>query len=323
MASATIMDGRGLANEIKAEVKFEVEKLNSDGIDVGLAIMLVGNNRASKQYFFSTLKAAKGVGITVYEYKLPEDVTVNKLLNVINSINSNERVNGLLVLFPLPRRINPRRIVNAIAAEKDIDGLGSVSVGRLAAEESMFQIFKNKADGVTVHGHFFKKSPECFPLLPSSFLPCTPHGVIRLIEHYGVNVRGKNAVVVGKSLAVGKPLALMLLSKEATVSVCHKSTEDVDFYLKNADIVCSATGVRGLITGEKIKLGAVVIDVGIVVLDDGTIVGDVEYESVVEKAAMVTPVPGGVGPVTIAMLLENTVLSAQRNVFINSPLLYV
>lgn len=330
MSNALVMDGRMIANQIKAETKKGVEQLNNTGVNVGLAIMLIGDNKASKQYFLATIKASVNVGITVYEYVYPESVTVNEILNTINSINKDERINGILVLFPLPRHINQRRVVNAISPEKDIDGLGSVSVGRLAAEESMFQIFKKKINNIEAveQGNVKNdaKAPRmlvpCFPCTPSSFLPCTPFGVIRILEYYGVPIKGKNAVVIGKSLAVGKPLALMLLSKDATVSICHKSTDNLDFYLKNADIVCTATGVRGIINGDNIKDGAVVIDIGIVVLDDGTIVGDVDFKEVSKKASMITPVPGGVGPVTISMLLENTLRSAQRNELINSPLVY-
>jgi methylenetetrahydrofolate dehydrogenase (NADP+)/methenyltetrahydrofolate cyclohydrolase len=207
-------------------------------------------------------------------------------------------------------------VVNAIAPEKDIDGLGAMSVGRLAAEESVYQLFPSGpggADGALPQWDF---SRACIPM---SFLPCTPFGVIRLLEHYGVAIRGKNAVILGKSLAVGKPLSLMLLSKEATVSVCHKATHDLASYLANADIVCTATGVPGLITGEMIKEGAVVVDIGINVMPDGSIRGDLDFESVAGRAGMLTPVPGGVGPVTIAMLLENTMKSAHRNDTLNNP----
>ncbi|GAB4423107.1 MAG: bifunctional methylenetetrahydrofolate dehydrogenase/methenyltetrahydrofolate cyclohydrolase FolD [Thermodesulfovibrionales bacterium] len=309
---ARIMDGRKLADEIKAMVKENVTNLNNLGIDVGLALLMVGDNPASEQYFLATLKACKKVGISTYEYRLPAATSINEILNVVHSINHDERINGLLMLFPLPRRINSRRIVNAIVPEKDIDGLGSISVGRLAADESTFQLFQHKPHVVM---------NQYMPTI-SSFLPCTPFGVIRLLEYYNVGIKGKHVAVVGKSLAVGKPLSLMFLAKEATVTVCHRETYDLGHLTRQADIICSATGVRGLIRGDMVKEGAVVVDIGINVLSDGTIVGDVDFESVVKKASFITPVPGGVGPVTIAMLLENTVKSAQRNELMKSPFVW-
>ncbi len=308
---AFIMDGRRLAEEIKARVKEDVERLNEFGIDVGLGLLLVGESAASLQYYNATLRACKKVGITAYQFRLSENSSINEILNVVHDINRDERINGLLVLFPLPKKINARRVVNEIVPEKDIDGLGSISVGRLAADESTFQIFKEG---------YYEVLNECkFMPSVSSFLPCTPFGVIRLLEYYNIDIKGKHAVVVGKSLAVGKPLSLMLLAKEATVTVCHKSTHDLAHFTRQADIICSATGVRGLIKGDMVKEGAVVVDIGINVLEDGSIVGDVDFESVKEKASYITPVPGGVGPVTIAMLLENTVRSAQRTEFLKSP----
>ena len=307
---SNIMDGRRLADEIREGVKKDVEALNKIGIDVGLALLLVGDNPASRQYFLATLKSCRRVGISIYEYKLPATTSVNEILNVVNSINRDERIHGLLVLFPLPARINARRVVDAISPEKDIDGLGSISVGRLAAEESMFQIFKYNNKASAEAGYM--------PTV-SSFLPCTPFGVIRLLEFYGVDIKGKHAVVVSKSLAVGKPLSIMLLAKEATVTVCHRETRDLGHFTRRADILCSATGARGLIKEDMVKEGAVVVDIGIRVLDDGSITGDVEFNSVAKKASLITPVPGGVGPVTMSMLLENTVKSARRNEWMKSP----
>ncbi len=309
---ANILDGHKLAEQIKAGVKREVEHLNTIGIDVGLAIMLVGGNPASGQYFNATLRACRKVGVTSYEFKLPETVSLNEILNVVHSINMDERINGLLVLMPLPPRINARRVVNALLPEKDVDGLGAISVGRLAADESTFQLFK-----AGLHD-----ADQQFRLMPSvwSFMPCTPFGVIRLLEHYRLPIKGKYVVVLGKSLAVGKPLANMFLAKEATVTVCHRETVDLARITRQADIICSATGRKGLLTGGMIKKGAVVVDIGINVLKDGSITGDVDFRSVEKKASFITPVPGGVGPVTIAMLLENTVRSAQRTELLKTPL---
>jgi methylenetetrahydrofolate dehydrogenase (NADP+)/methenyltetrahydrofolate cyclohydrolase len=303
-----ILDGKKLAEEIKSDVKKEVEALNKFGIDVGLALLLVGDNPASLQYFKTTVGTCRKVGITAYEYRLPQTATLNEILNTVHSINGDERISGLLILMPLPARINARRVINSIVPEKDVDGLGAISVGRLAADESTFQLFKG--GGKDLHQHF-------------SFLPCTPYGVIRLLEHHKIEIKGKHAVIIGKSLAVGKPLSMMFLAKEATVTVCHRETGNLAHFTKQADILCSATGKAGLIRSAMVKKGAVVVDIGINMLKDGTITGDIDFKSVAKKAAMITPVPGGVGPVTIAMLLENTVRSAQRNEIIKSPLMIV
>lgn len=305
----TVMDGKRLADEIKERVKEEVNRLKESGIQVGLGLMLVGDNPASRQYFMATLKACKGAGIIPYEFRLPEDITMNEILNLVHSINHDERINGLLILFPLPKRINPRRVVNAITPDKDIDGLGSISVGRLAADESTFQLFRERPEDII----------DKYEPLITGFLPCTPFGVIRLLEYYRVPIKGRHVVVIGKSLAVGKPLSLMFLAKEATVTVCHRETHDLSYFTRQADIICSATGVTGLIKEDMVKEGAVVVDIGINVLPDGRIVGDVDFENVSRKCSYITPVPGGVGPVTIAMLLENTVRSARRGEFIKSP----
>lgn len=307
---AIILDGTRLSKVIKERVKDDVRQLKERGIDTGLAILLVGDNPASALYFSATLKASKGVGISVYEYRLPQDTTMNEILNLIHAINQDERINGLLILFPLPRHINSRRVVNSLAPEKDVDGLGAISVGRLAADEAAAQLFQEANN---------RPSKENLLVSAFSFLPCTPFGVIRLLDYYGVTLKGKDVVVVGKSLAVGKPLAHMLLAREATVTICHKETSDLGYYVSRADIVCSATGVKGLIKGEMLKEGAVVVDIGINVLPNKEIVGDVDFDSTSKMASMITPVPGGVGPVTIATLLENTVRSAMRHDLLSSP----
>lgn len=310
---AAIMEGRTLAREIQERVRKDVNALNAFGAEVGLGLLRIGEDPASKSYYSATLKACTEFGVKAFRFDLPRDVSINEILNTIKEINNDERINGLLILFPLPGRINARRVVNEIVPEKDVDGLGAIAVGRLAADESTFQIF-------TQEGGYERLHQQGFMPTVSSFLPCTPFGVIRLMEHYGIRIRGKHAVVVGKSLAVGKPLSLMLLAKEATVIICHRETPDLGVMTRQADIVCSATGVRGLIKGNMIKEGAVVVDIGINVLEDGSVVGDLDYEEVRERAGWVTPVPGGVGPVTISMLLENTVRSAQRNMMQKTPL---
>jgi methylenetetrahydrofolate dehydrogenase (NADP+) / methenyltetrahydrofolate cyclohydrolase len=294
---SNLMSGRRLSEEIKKNVSNEVKKLNNAGYDVGLALVLCGENLSSKQYLSATVKACRTTGITPYEYRFPENVSTNELLNTIHSLNRDERINGILIFFPLPPKLDGRKIVNAIIPQKDIDGLGSVAIGKFAAEESTMQLYSSHE--ISIQPNF------------SGFLPCTPFGVIRLLEYFDIDLTGKHAVVIGKSLAVGKPLSLMLLTKNATVSVCHKATENLSAITKEADILCVAAGKRNLITGEMLKEGVIVIDIGINVLQDGSVSGDVEFETVSPKASLITPVPGGVGPVTIAMLLKNTVKSAK------------
>lgn len=310
---ANILDGTKLAEEIRARVSRGVEDLKRFGVETGLAVLLVGDNPASKQYLAATVKAGGRCGVNIYKYTLAATASVNKVLNIAQEINRDERINGLLVLMPLPSSLNSRRVVNAIAPEKDVDGIGAISLGRLAADESTFQLF---SDMVSPEGDF------SLPLL-SGFLPCTPFGVMRLLEHSGISVKGRHTVIIGKSFAVGKPLSLMMLAKEATVTVCHRETKDLGNFTRQADILCSATGRAGLVTADMVKPGAVVVDIGINVQKDGAITGDVDFASVAAKASWITPVPGGVGPVTIAMLLENTLRSAQRSERHNSPFMVV
>ena len=310
---ATIMDGWKLSRDIKGKVREDVKTLSSYGVDVGLGLLIVGDDPASRAYLNATLHACDQVGITPFQFKFQETVSVNEILNAVKSINMDERINGLLVLMPLPKRLNSRIVVNEIVPEKDIDGLGSLSVGKLAADESTFQIFRSGD-----YDSLYK--PEALSAA-SGFLPCTPFGVIRLLENSGIEIKGKHAVVIGKSLAVGKPLSLMLLATQATVTVCHKATADLTSFTRQADILCTATGIKGLINADMIKEGAAVVDIGINVLEDGSIVGDVDFDSVEKKAFYITPVPGGVGPVTIAMLLQNTVGSARNSQSLKHPLI--
>jgi len=302
---ANILDGKKLANEIKESVRQEVAGMKERGVDIGLGLLLTGDNPSAVQYYKTTFGACKKTGITSYEFRLPDTISQNELLNVIHEINHDERIHGLLMLMPMPRKINARRVINALVPEKDGDGLGSISVGRFAADESTIQLFRQGTENMIQQ---MRMTPAA-----SSFLPCTPFGVIRLLEYYKVPIKGRHVVVVGKSLTVGKPLSMMLLAKEATVTICHKETKDLGSMTRQADILCTAAGRAGLITGDMVKKGAVVVDIGINMLPDGAMTGDVEFSSVSQQASLITPVPGGVGPVTIAMLLENTLRSAQRN----------
>ena len=295
---ARLMKGNELAGKIVGAVKEETGRLAKHGIRAGLALVLTGDDKSSYLYYQATQSAAVRAGVDVYNHTLPGTVSLNELLNLVKSLNSDERINGILIFLPLPRHIDTRKVMNAIAPEKDVDGQGSISVGRLSADESTTQLFE---PGFTLGAR-------------STFLPCTPYGVMRLLEHYGIEPKGRKAVVVGKSLAVGKPLSMMLLVKEATVTVCHRETKDLGAETRQADILCTATGRPGLITGDMVKEGAVVVDIGINVLPNGHTVGDVDFDAVSKRASLITPVPGGVGPVTIAIVLKNTVISAKRMV---------
>ncbi len=292
------MKGAELSSKIVAAVKEETNRLGKHGIQAGLALVLVGEDKSSFMYYQAIQSAAVRAGIDIFNHTLKSASSLNEILNLIKTLNHDERANGILVFMPLPRHIDTRKVVNAIAPEKDVDGQGAISVGRLSADESTQQLLE---PGISLS-------------VRSTFLPCTPYGVMRMLEHYGINPKGKKVVIVGKSLAVGKPLAMMMLAKEATVTVCHRETKDLGIETREADILCTATGRPGLIKADMVKTGAVVVDIGINVLQGGVTVGDVESEAVSKKASLITPVPGGVGPVTIAILLKNTVISAKRMV---------
>ncbi len=293
-----LMKGHEVSSKVTAVVKEETARLAKLGIRAGLALVLVGEDRSSYMYYRAIQNAAAHAGIDVYNHTMPARSSLNELLNLIKTLNHDERANGILVFMPLPPHLDTRKVVNAIAPEKDIDGQGAISVGRLSADETTPQLSE---PGFTLS-------------VRSTFLPCTPYGVMRMLEHYGIDPKGKKVAIVGKSLAVGKPLAMMMLMREATVTVCHRETADLGAETRQADIVCSATGRPGLIKADMVKQGAVVVDIGITVLPDGKTVGDVDFEAVSKKASFITPVPGGVGPVTIAILLKNTVISAKRMV---------
>jgi methylenetetrahydrofolate dehydrogenase (NADP+)/methenyltetrahydrofolate cyclohydrolase len=295
---AQLMKGMELSSRTIATVREETDRLGKLGIRAGLALVLVGEDRSSYMYYQAIQSAAGRAGIDIFNHMLPATVSLNEVLNLIKTLNNDERASGILVFMPLPRHLDTRKVVNSIAPEKDVDGQGAISVGRLSADESTAHLFE----------------PGFALSVRSTFLPCTPYGVMRMLEHYGIDVRGKKTVIVGKSLAVGKPLAMMMLVKEATVTVCHRETKDLGVETRQADILCTATGKAGLIKADMVKEGAVVVDIGINVQPNGTTVGDVDFDAVAKKASLITPVPGGVGPVTIAILLKNTVISAKRMV---------
>ena len=295
---AQLMQGGELSSKIILAVREETSRLAQHGIRAGLALLLVGKDKSSLMYYQAIQSAAVRAGIDTFNHTLPASASLNEILNLIKTLNNDERANGILVFMPLPRNIDTRKVVNAIVPEKDVDGQGAISVGRLSADESTAYLFE----------------PKFTLSVRSTFLPCTPYGVMRMLEHYNIDPKGKKAVIVGKSLAVGKPLAMMMLAKEATVTVCHRATRDLGLETRQADILCTATGRPGLIRADMVKEGAVVVDIGINVMPGGEITGDVDFDAVFKKASLITPVPGGVGPVTIAILLKNTVISAKRMV---------
>ena len=275
--SAQIIDGKALAAATKAEAAAEAAALKAKGIEPCLAVILVGENPASQVYVRGKVKDCGECGIKSLELRMPETTTQEELLAKIAELAADKTVNGILVQLPLPKQIDEHAVIDAIPPEKDVDGFSPVNVGRMQTGQ------------------------PCF-------LPCTPAGCIRMIESTGTKIDGKNAVVIGRSNIVGKPAALLLLAKNATVTVCHSHTANLKEICANADILVAAVGRAGFVTGDMVKPGAVVIDVGINRTPEG-LCGDADFAGVSAKARAITPVPGGVGPMTIAMLLKNTVQS--------------
>lgn len=278
---AKIIDGKAVSARVRSEVKAEAEKLKQQGIEVGLAVVIVGNNPASRVYVNNKKKACEEVGFNSYEYALPEETTEEQLLELVEKLNNDDKVNGILVQLPLPKQINENAVINAIRPEKDVDAFHPENVGHIMI------------------GDF-------------SFLPCTPAGVMELIAETGVDVCGKSCVVIGRSNIVGKPMAMLLLHKNGTVTVCHSRTKNLAEICSKADILVAAVGKAGFVTPDMVKEGAVVIDVGMNRNSEGKLCGDVDYAACFDKAGYITPVPGGVGPMTIAMLMRNTLTAAKK-----------
>jgi len=278
--SARIMDGKAVARSIREGLKEEVEGLKKKGIHPGLAVVLVGENPASMVYVKNKGEACRSAGIYSEEHKLPEEMKEADLLRLIDQLNKDPRIHGILVQLPLPAHINKDRILASVSPEKDVDGFHEINMGRLLIGQE-------------------------------GLVPCTPLGIMKLLEHYHIPVEGRFAVVVGRSNIVGKPVALMLLQRNATVTICHTRTKNMGEVCRMADILIAAAGRPGMITADMIREGAVVVDVGINRLDTGKLTGDVDFESASKRAGWITPVPGGVGPMTIAMLLYNTVKAAK------------
>ena len=278
--SAQILDGKALAAEIRSEVKTQVAALAEKGVSTALAVILVGDDSASQVYVRNKIKACADTGIRSLEFRMPAETTQQQLLAKIAELNADESVDGILVQLPLPKQINADAVIAAIDPAKDVDGFHVANAGALVTGKQ-------------------------------GFVPCTPFGVMRLIGKSGVNPRGKSAVIVGRSNIVGKPMALLLLAADATVTVAHSRTPDLCAVTRNADILVAAVGRAKLIKADMVKPGAVVIDVGMNRDENGKLCGDVDFAEVKEIAGSITPVPGGVGPMTIAMLMQNTVLAAQ------------
>ncbi|ENR0150250.1 bifunctional methylenetetrahydrofolate dehydrogenase/methenyltetrahydrofolate cyclohydrolase FolD [Campylobacter jejuni] len=278
----TLLDGKALSAKIKEELKEKNQFLKSKGIESCLAVILVGDNPASQTYVKSKAKACEECGIKSLVYHLNENTTQNELLALINTLNHDDSVHGILVQLPLPDHICKDLILESIISSKDVDGFHPINVGYLNLG------------------------------LKSGFLPCTPLGVMKLLKAYEIDLEGKDAVIIGASNIVGRPMATMLLNAGATVSVCHIKTKDLSLYTRQADLIIVAAGCVNLLRSDMVKEGVIVVDVGINRLESGKIVGDVDFEEVSKKSSYITPVPGGVGPMTIAMLLENTVKSAKN-----------
>lgn len=277
---ANLINGKELAQKIRSELKEKVIKMKENGIVPKLAVIMVGEDKASKVYVKNKSKACEEVGIEFEEFLLDENIKMEELLDLINELNNREDIHGILLQSPIPKHLDINKAFNAIDYRKDVDGFHPINVGKLSIGQ------------------------DCF-------ISCTPYGVIKMLEAYNIPIEGKNAVIVGRSNIVGKPLIQCMLKKNATVTVCHSRTQNIKEITKQADILIVAIGKAKFVTEDMVKDGAVVIDVGINRNEEGKLVGDVDFENVEKKASYITPVPGGVGPMTIAMLMNNVVKSAE------------
>ena len=278
---AIIIDGKEVAREKRVQIKNRVEALKSQGKTVGLAVIIVGENPASRVYVNNKKKGCLEVGIESFEYALPENTTEQELKELVEKLNNDDRVNGILCQLPLPKHINEDAVINTISPKKDVDAFHPQNVGHIMIGDY-------------------------------TFLPCTPAGIMEMFRFYNISVSGKKCVVIGRSNIVGKPMAMLLLKENGTVEICHSRTENLKEETLSADILVAAVGKAGFVTEDMVKQGAVVIDVGMNRDENGKLCGDVDFNSVKEKAAYITPVPGGVGPMTITMLLENTVRAVEE-----------
>ena len=277
---AEIINGKLVSQAKREELKCRVASLKSKGIDVGLAVIIVGNNSASRVYVNNKKKGCEEIGVASFEYALPEETTQEELLKLIDQLNNDDKVDGILCQLPLPSHIDEQAVINAINSQKDVDAFHPFNVGHIMIGDY-------------------------------TFLPCTPAGIMEMLKYYNIPVAGKKCVVIGRSNIVGKPMAMLLLKENGTVEICHSRTANLKEECLTADILVAAVGKAYFVTADMVKPGAVVIDVGMNRNEEGKLCGDVCYDEVSEKASFITPVPGGVGPMTITMLLENTVRAAE------------
>ena len=276
-----LIDGKKLAKEIRENLKLKCDELKKEGINPKLAVIMVGEDKASKVYVKNKSKACNEIGIEFEEFILDENIEQKDLMELIKKLNNDKTVNGILLQSPIPKHLDINEAFKAIAPEKDVDGFNPVNVGKLSLNQD-------------------------------TFVSCTPYGIMKMFEAYNINLEGKDVVIVGRSNIVGKPLIQCCLNKNATVTVCHSKTKDLKEHTKNADIVIAAIGKSKFVTEDMIKKDAVVIDVGINRGEDGKLTGDVDFENISKKASFITPVPGGVGPMTIAMLMNNVIKAASK-----------
>ena len=278
---AKILDGKAVSAHVREQVKAEVEALAKQGVPVGLAVIIVGDDPASRPYVNNKKKACAAAGIRSEEYALPAETTQEELLALVETLNKKPAVNGILCQLPLPAHLDEKAVIAAIAPEKDVDAFHAVNVGHIMIGDY-------------------------------AFLPCTPAGIMEMLRYYDIDIAGKNCVVIGRSNIVGKPMAMLLLQQNGTVTICHSKTRDLAAHTRNADILVAAVGIPHFVTADMVKAGAVVIDVGMDRDENGKLCGDVDFGGVEPKASYITPVPGGVGPMTIATLLKNTVTAAKQ-----------
>lgn len=278
---AKILDGKAVSAHVREQVKAEVEALAKQGAPVGLAVIIVGDDPASRTYVNNKKKACAAAGIRSEEYALPAETTQEELLALVETLNKKPDVNGILCQLPLPAHLDEKAVIAAIAPEKDVDAFHAVNVGHIMIGDY-------------------------------AFLPCTPAGIMEMLRYYDIGIAGKNCVVIGRSNIVGKPMAMLLLQQNGTVTICHSKTQDLAAHTRNADILVAAVGIPHFVTADMVKAGAVVIDVGMDRDENGKLCGDVDFGGVEPKASYITPVPGGVGPMTIATLLKNTVTAAKQ-----------
>ena len=277
-----IIDGKEVAASVRESIKKEVEVLEKDGKKTGLAVIIVGNNPASRVYVNNKKKGCAEVGMESFEYALPEETTTDELLELVEKLNNDTAVDGILCQLPLPSQIDEKKVLNAIAPNKDVDAFHPVNTGH-----------------IMIGDH--------------SFLPCTPAGIMEMLKYYNISVEGKECVVIGRSNIVGKPMAMLLLGQNGTVTICHSRTKNLKEVTRRADILVAAVGKAYFVTEDMVKDGAVVIDVGMNRNAEGKLCGDVDFDKVKDKCSFITPVPGGVGPMTITMLLKNTLTASKEH----------